>query len=320
MPYQVSRTFVCVTKNPTSRAPVPSKLSTNRPVSDREPFTPFDWATFAAVGVIWGSSFLLIKVGLDSFHPGLITWARIVLGALALLMLRRRPQSIEAGDRRRVVLLSLLWVGIPFTLYPLAEQHLNSAVTGLLTGATPLFAGMFGAMWFNRPSGGPQRMGIAIGFAGVTLIAAGSGAEGGTAPLGVAMVLAATVCYGIATNMAGPLQHKYGSVNLMGPMLGLGALWTAPFGLVGAMQSTLATGPLLATLVLGVVGTGLAFVLMATLVGRVGGPRASFITYLIPPIALVLGAVFLGETVAPIALGGAGLVLAASILASRAEK
>ncbi|HSJ71398.1 MAG TPA: DMT family transporter [Acidimicrobiia bacterium] len=309
-----------MTAIPESPTPMPSKLSVDRPVSDREPFTPLDWSTFAALGLIWGSSFLLIKVGLESFHPGLITWARVALGAVALLMLRRRPVSFDAGDRRKIVLLSVLWVGIPFTLYPLAEQHLNSAVTGLLTGATPLFAGLFGAMWFNRPSGNPQRMGMAIGFAGVTLIAAGSGAEGGTAPLGIAMVLAATVCYGIATNMAGPLQHKYGSVNVMRPMLAYGALWTAPFGFAGAMRSSMALGPLLATLVLGVVGTGVAFVLMATLVGRVGGPRASFITYLIPPIALVLGAIFLAETVAPIALGGAALVLAASILASRAEK
>lgn len=133
------------------------------------------------------------------------------------------------------------------------------------------------------------------------------------------MVLTATACYGVATNMAGPLQHKYGSVRLMGSMLGLGTLWTIPLGLAGLSQSEWLVAPVAATVVLGVVGTGLAFVLMATLVGRVGGPRASFITYLIPLVALVMGAVFLGESVTPIALVGAGLVVAASILASRAE-
>jgi drug/metabolite transporter (DMT)-like permease len=287
--------------------------------SDREAFSPRDWALFSAVGVIWGSSFLLIKIGLDALHPGVITWGRVALGALALLLLRRRPGAVDPADRGRIVVLSLVWVGIPFTLYPLAEQHINSAVTGLLTGATPFFTGLFGGLWFGRVTRGPQRLGIGVGFAGVALISVASGAVGGTAPLGVIMVLAATACYGVATNMAGPLQHRYGSVRLMVLMLGLGARWTTPFGLIGAADSEWSLGPIIATVVLGVLGTGLAFVLMATLVGRVGGPRASFITYLIPLVALVMGAAFLGETVTPVALVGAAMVLTASVLASRSE-
>jgi drug/metabolite transporter (DMT)-like permease len=218
-----------------------------------------------------------------------------------------------------VVLLSLVWVGIPFTLFPLAEQHINSAVTGLLTGATPFFTGLFGALWFSRAPRGPQRLGMVVGFLGIALISAGSSAEGGTAPLGVAMVLIATIGYGLATNLAGPLQHRYGSVPLMGRMLALATLWTAPLGLVGLARSAPAPGPVAATLALGVVGTGLAFALMASLVGRVGGNRASFITYLIPLVALALGATFLGESVSAAALAGAGFVLAASVLGARAE-
>ena len=287
--------------------------------SDRAAFTALDWSLFAAIGVIWGSSYLLIMIALDSFHPGLITWARVVLGAVTLLALRRGRVEIAPADRGKIVLLSIVWVGIPFTLFPLAEQHINSAVTGLLTGATPLFTGLFGAMWFSRAPRGPQRLGIAIGFLGIVLISAGSSAEGGTAPLGVAMVLLATICYGLATNVAGPLQRRYGSVPVMGRMLALATVWTAPFGVVGLTRSDVAGGPVLATVVLGVVGTGAAFALMTSLAGRVGGPRASFITYLIPLVALVLGAVFLQESVSAAALAGAALVLAASVLASRAE-
>jgi len=278
-----------------------------------------EWWLFAAVGTIWGSSFLLIKVALDSLHPGLITWARIVMGAVALVAIRRKPLRVEPGDGWRIAVLSLVWVGVPFTLFPLAEEHISSAVTGLLTGATPFFTGLFGALWFGRAPRRLQRLGIVIGFLGVILISAGSSAEGGSAPLGVAMVLVATVFYGLATNLAAPLQHRYGSVALMGRMLLLGAIWTFPFGVVGVFQSHLATGPVLATIALGVVGTGIAFALMASLVGRVGGPRASFITYLIPLVALGLGAVFLSESVTVSALIGAALVLAASILASKAE-
>lgn len=287
--------------------------------SDKQAFTRVDAALFSAIGMIWGSSFLLIKVALESFHPGLITWARVGLGAAALLAMPASRVRIDRSDHPRLALLSLVWVGIPFTLYPLAEQHINSAVTGLLTGATPFFTGLFAALWFGRPSPGPQRLGIAIGFAGVILISVGSGAAGGTAPAGVLMVLAAAVCYGFATNLAGSLQHRYGSVPLMGRMLALATIWTAPFGLFGLADSHMLALPAISIVVLGVVGTGVAFAFMASLVGRVGGPRASFITYLIPLVALVLGAIVLDENVSPAALTGAVLVLAAALLGSRSE-
>ena len=287
--------------------------------SDRSAFQALDWWLFAIVGTIWGSSFLLIKIALGSIHPGTITWARVALGALALMALPSSRIRITAGDRSKMALLSVVWVGIPFTLYPLAEQHIDSAATGLLTGATPLFAVLIGAVWFGRPTGRPQRFALIIGFSGVALISIGSGWVGGSATVGVVMVLASTVCYGFATNLAGDLRQRYGSVALMGRMLALVVLWTTPFGIHGVTQSHIAFGPVMAVTALGVVGTGLAFGLMARLVGRVGGPRSSFVTYLMPAVALVLGATLLGESVATVSLLGAALVLAASILASRSE-
>ena len=287
--------------------------------SDRQAFEALDVWLFSVVGAIWGSSFLLIKISLASFHPGLITWARVALGAAALAALPASRVRIARADIFQVILLSVVWVGIPFTLYPLAEEHINSAVTGLLTGATPFFTGLFAALWFGRRSGGPQRLGIGIGFLGIVLISVSSSSGGGTAVVGVVMVLLAAVCYGFATNLAGPLQRRYGSVPLMGRMLAFATVWTTPFGLVGWANSDVAAGPMVATVVLGVVGTGIAFALMATLVGRVGGPRASFITYLIPLVALGLGVSFLNERVTAASMMGAILVLAAAFLASRAE-
>lgn len=287
--------------------------------SDRDAFESLDWWLFAAVGLIWGSSFLLIKIGLESFHPGFITLLRVGLGAGALMALPAARRKINVEDRGKLLFLSILWVGIPFTLFPLAEEHINSAVTGLLNGATPLFAGLFGALFFGRTPRGPQRLGIAVGFAGIVLVSVGTSAEGGTAIVGVLMVLVATLCYGLATNIAGSIQQKYGSVVVMARMLALGTLWTTPFGLYGLTRSEFAWGPAAAIMVLGVVGTGLAFAFMASLVGRVGGPRASFVTYLIPVVSLVLGAVFQNDKVALIALGGVVLVIGGAVLASRRE-
>ncbi|MGI8727400.1 MAG: DMT family transporter, partial [Solirubrobacterales bacterium] len=246
-------------------------------------------------------------------------WARVSLGAATLAVLPGARTRIERADWRRIVAISVLWVGIPFTLFPLAEEHINSAVTGLLNGATPLFASLFGALLFERVPRGPQRVGLAVGFVGITLVSLGSAGEGGTATVGVAMVLAATVCYGIATNLTTSLQQKYGSVALMSKMLALATVWTAPFGIWGLARSAFGWAPLVATSVLGVVGTGVAFALMGTLVGRVGAPRATFITYLIPVVALALGAAFRGDTVSAWALVGVALVIAGAVLASRRE-
>jgi len=99
----------------------------------------------------------------------------------------------------------------------------------------------------------------------------------------------------------------------------LGTLWTAPFGVVGLIRSDFAWKSVAAVSVLGLVGTGFAFVLMGMLVGRVGGPRATFITYLMPIVSLALGAVFLSERVVPVALLGVALVLSGAVLASRRE-
>lgn len=298
----------------------PASVRATPPTSDRRAFGSTEWALFTSVGTIWGSSFLLIKLGLETFHPGVITWARVGLGAAALLAVPGARVPVEPQDRRRLLILSVVWVGVPFTLLPLAEQHINSAVTGLLNGATPVFAGLIGGLFFNRMPRGPQRLGLAVGFVGITLVSVGSAAEGATAIWGVLMVLAATVCYGVATNLAGPIQQKYGSVPVMAQMLALATVWTMPFGVYGLANSTWSLGAGWSTAVLGVIGTGLAFALMAELVGRVGGPRASIITYLIPVVSLILGVLFLAETVSSAALFGVALVLGGAVLVSRRER
>ncbi len=286
---------------------------------DRAAFEARDWVLFTSLSLIWGASFLFIAVGLEAFHPGLITFARVGLGGAALATLPQVRTRISREDWPRLLALSVIWVGVPFTLFPLAEQHINSAVAGLLNGATPIFAGAFAALLFGRVPRGPQRIGLAVGFIGVALVSLGSAAEGGTAFVGVLMVLAATLCYGLALNIAGPLQQRYGSVAVMGKMLMLATVWTAPFGLFGLTRSHFAAGSMAAVAVLGVAGTGLAFAIMATLIGRVGGPRASFITYLIPAVSLVLGVVFRGDRVTALALAGVALTIAGPILAARRE-
>lgn len=287
-------------------------------------FTPGDWTLFLSVALIWGSSFLLIDIGLSAFPPGVITLFRVGSGAAALSLLQLRNAGgstrIEPTDRARVLLLSVLWVAVPFTFFPLAQNHINSSVTGLLNSATPIFAAAVAALLFRQWPRGPLAIGIAIGFAGITLISLPSIGDGSAQALGVTLVLAATLCYGFALNLAGPLQQRYGSVSLMARVLGLATIWTAPFGLWQFGDAEWQFRPFVAVLALGAICTGAAFAIMGSLVGRVGSTRASFITYLIPVVSLTLGIAFRDDSVAPLAIIGIALVISGALMASRARR
>lgn len=288
--------------------------------TNREAFTAKDWGLFLSLALIWGSSFLFIAVGLDAFHPGLVTLLRVALGAGFLALLpRTRVVRIDREDRGRVALLAAIWVAIPFTLFPIAQQWIDSAIAGMLNGATPLFTALLATLLFRSLPGPLQIAGLLVGFGGILAIALPSAGGGTTAAIGVALVVLATIGYAVSLNMVPPLQQKYGSLPLMARVQWMAVPMVVPFGLVGLGDSSFAWSSLLAVAAIGVLGTGLAFVLMGTLAGSVGATRASFLTYLIPVVALVLGVVFRSEVISPIAILGVGLVIAGAILASRRE-
>lgn len=288
--------------------------------TNREAFTHRDWGLFVSLALIWGSSFLFIAIGLDAFHPGLVTLLRVALGASFLALIpRTRAVRIEREDRGKVVLLAAIWVAIPFTLFPIAQQWIDSAIAGMLNGATPIFTALLATILLRSLPGPLQITGLGVGFAGILAIALPSAGSGSTAALGVILVVVATVGYAISLNMVTPLQQKYGSLPLMARVQWVATLMVLPFGLIGLGRSAFAWPSLLAVAAIGILGTGLAFVLIGTLAGSVGATRASFITYLIPVVALVLGVVFRGEMISPVAIAGVGLVIAGAILASRRE-
>ena len=283
-------------------------------------FTVLDWGLFLSIGLIWGSSFILIATGLETFEPGLITWLRVVTGAAALWLVPGARVRIAREDRRRLIALSFLWVAIPFTLFPLAQQHVSSAVTGMLNGGVPIVAALIATTMLRRLPGRVQILGLVLGFAGVAAIALSAAGVDTSQAIGVSMLLAAVLCYGVAINIATPLQQRYGSLTAMAWMLILASIWTAPFGLASIGSSSFAWLPLVAVLALGVVGTGLAFVIMGRLVGRVGSTRASFAIYLVPVVALIMGVAIRGDEVAPIAVMGIAAVICGAVLASRADR
>jgi drug/metabolite transporter (DMT)-like permease len=299
---------------------VTNQILTTSHGTNREAFNAKDWGRFLSLSTIWGSSFLLMAIGLDAFHPGLVTWLRLGFGAAFMALLpQARQATIPSSERRRIAVLGLIWLAIPFVIFPIAQQWIDSAVAGMLNGATPIFTAVVASVLLWQLPGRLQMIGLVVGFAGILSIALPSAGEGSSAAVGVALVVLATVCYAFATNIVVPLQQRYGSIPVMARVQWVAAALVTPYGIYGLTQSEFAWPSLAAMVAVGVLGTGVAMVLMGSLVGSVGPTRATFITYVIPIVALALGVVFRDEVVSPIAIVGVILVIAGAILASRSE-
>ncbi len=283
-------------------------------------FAPRDWALLISVGLMWGASFLLIKLGLEDFPPVTVAWLRIALGALALVLLpAARAPLRHRGDWGLVVLLGLVWMALPFVLFTLAEQHISSALAGMINGAAPLFTAAFALLWFRQVPGARLLAGLAVGFAGVLAIGLPN-VEGSASLAGVLMSLGAALFYGMAFNLAGPLQARNGALPVILRAQLVALVVSAPFGVPGLAESTPTVGGVLSMVALGALGTGVAFVFFTVLVGRVGAPRASVTTYVVPVVALGLGAGLAGESVAPVSMGGIVLVLVGAYVATSARR
>ena len=291
-------------------------LSTAEGTSARA-FTTRDWLMFLGVGLIWGSSFFFIAVGLQSLAPQVITPLRLMFGFLALSLFPAVRLRVDRSDWPRIALLGVIWMAIPLSLFPFAEERVSSALTGMLNGSNPMFTAAVAWMLLKRPPEQNQRWGLLLGFLGTALIAFPSLGEGSSEALGVLMILFAMVCYGFALNLAVPLQQKYGSLPIFWRAQMVAMAITIPFGLTGLDESRFELVPVLAILALGIFGTGMAYILMGGLAGRVGATRASISTYLIPVVSILLGVIVLSESVHPLSLVGSALVLIGAWLGSR---
>jgi drug/metabolite transporter (DMT)-like permease len=279
--------------------------------------TAVDWARWAVPGLVWGTSFFFIAEGLEAFPAALITPMRILFGFLTLAMFpTARNGRIERVDRRRVAVLGLIWMAIPLSLFPFAEQHVSSSVTGMLNGATPIFVTAVAAFLAHKLPKRQAIIGLAIGFLGVVLIAIPSGSDGDSSWFGIGLIFIALVFYGFALNVAVPLQQKYGSIALMWRVQAVALVMTAPFGLASLGDVHFTWSAFWAMVALGSLGTALAYVTMAANAGRLGSSRASASVYLIPVVSLLLGALVRHESVAALSVIGCAVALVGAYLAT----
>jgi drug/metabolite transporter (DMT)-like permease len=299
----------------TSRRPLIETAQGTR----REAFGPREWGLLAAIAAMWGSSFLFIEIGLEHFGPGVVAFGRVAVGALTLSLLGGSHRPVERDDLPRVALLGAVWMAAPLLLFPIGQQWIDSSLAGMLNGAVPIFAAVTAAILLRRLPARRQLIGIAVGFLGVVGVLWPATRDADATALGASLVLLAVLCYGVAVNIAVPLQQRYGALPVLLRAQLVALVLLAPAALVSLPSSEFAWSSAMAVVALGFFGTGWAFVAMTTLVGRVGATRGSVAIYFLPVVAIALGVIFRDETIAAISLVGTGLVLAGAYLTSRRE-
>jgi len=287
--------------------------------AEDKPMGAADWSMLLTVSMIWGSSFLFMAIGLDHFEPGLVTLLRVGLGFVTLLFLppAHRPVPREAWGR--IALLGITWMALPLTLFPIAQQWINSSMTGMLNSGMPIAAVLVAWLGFGIPTGPRRLAGVGVGIVGILIIGIPEASTAGTNAAGVILVLAAVTSYAVAASIAGPLQREFGSVPVIFRALGVATVLCLPYGVVAGAASSFAWSALAACGAVGIGGTGIAFAIAATLNGRVGAVRMSLVTYIIPLVSIALGVIFRDETVTVWAVVGTVVVLGGAFLSSRVD-
>jgi drug/metabolite transporter (DMT)-like permease len=278
------------------------------------------WAAFAALCVIWGIPYFLIKVAVAEIPPLFLAWARVVLATAVLLPVawRRGALGSLGGHKGALCAFALAEFAIPFAVISCGEQWISSSVTGILIATVPLWVVLLARSFgVHEPLGMRRMIGLALGFIGVVALLGFGTISGPWGWAGVACMLIAALGYAV-----GPLiiQRHLRELDAVGPLamcLAIAAvLLTLP-----AMRVLPAHWPSVAALaslvVLGVLCTAIAMLLMFYLVNHAGASRATLITYINPAVASLLGIGLLDEHLGAGGIAAFGMILAGSWLASR---
>ena len=290
-----------------------------------------DVIDFAVMSAIWSASFLFMRVAVPEFGPFALIGLRSGIAVLCLLplVLLREGKSQMLNHVRELTIVGIVNAAIPFTLLAYAATSLTAGFTSLINATTPLWAAVVGLFWLNARLSRLQWAGLALGVLGMVVLMWGKvDFKPGGSGLAIVAGLIATLAYGFSTHYT---KRKLSAVSPMGVATGgqaAGALIVLPFAVAFWPETMPSAKAWIAAVLLAMLATAFALILYFRLIARLGGQKASTVTFLIPVFAVGWGAVFLNEAVTvPMALGGA-IVLAgtaltlglASGLAARFEK
>jgi len=259
---------------------------------------------FVLLAAIWDSSFLFTRLGATEFGALPTAGLRVTIAALFLLplLLARGQWPALRAHWKKIFFLGMLNSGLPFALYAYALLSISTGLSSLLNATVPLFGALVAWLWLKDRPHGIKVAGLLIGFAGVAMLASGKAsfkpdASGVVTGWAVLACLGACLCYGLAASftrryLSGQPSLVIATGSQLGASVGLAlpTLWLWP----SQVPSTTAW---LALLAVGVLCTGVAYVLYFRLIAKMGAASSLTVTFLIPVFAVIYGVIFLGETV-----------------------
>jgi len=270
------------------------------------------WALFAALSLLWGVIYLLLKVLGDDIAPATLTFLRCVLAAALLFPLALRAGTLPSlrVHWRALLTMALLGVVIPFVSLAAGVNHVTSGLASILGATTPILIVLL-AIPFDRSErvGLVQALGLLVGISGIVLLFGGGVAGDGDAVLGAALVLFASLVYAGATLYYKHAFHDLHPVGLMSWVFLLSAVLLAVPAALDPPARVPHADELASIVALGVFCSGAVYVLYFELVDLAGAGRASVSLYVSPAIAVVLGAIALGEELTATSVAGLLLVV-----------
>ncbi len=270
-------------------------------------------AMLVTVALLWGASFMFIKIAVRELAPATLVLGRIGIGALTLALVvplmvggRATVAAIRA-NLGWLVVVGLVNVAMPFWLLSWGETRIDSGLASIIQGAVPIFNAVIAFGFFREVRvTGLRLVGVAIGFVGVALLV---GAQPHGKVLGALAVVGMALCYAIGQLLAARHLAAVQPPIVALTTLAVASLAMLPAGIAQAPHHVPHWKTIGAVLALAVPLTALAFLLFYAIIGGAGAAYASLVTYLVPPIALLYGAIFLGERFGAAAFGGLALIL-----------
>ncbi|MGZ6790826.1 MAG: DMT family transporter [Mycobacteriaceae bacterium] len=270
----------------------------------------------ALLALIWGSSFLWIKLAIRGLSPVEVTLARLVLGAgvlFVIVLIRHEPVPRSPALWTHISVAALFANAVPYLLFAVGEQSVDSSTAGMLNATTPLWTVVIALSVQHEKTVSFQQVGgLVIGFGGALLIFSPSATASGFVSTGAIECLAAAASYGISYVYMDRFLARRGvsPVTLSAcQLLAASVLLAITLGAAGTKSPRLDVTTVASIVILGLIGTGFAYVLNYQIITSEGATVASTVTYLLPVVAILLGVLVLGEHMTLPIIAGIALVL-----------
>lgn len=283
---------------------------------------PAQLAWLIALGAIWGSSFLFMKIAVPAFGPAMMMGGRIGIAAVVLTVFAwLLKKSLPRGRQwKPAIITGIFYAAIPLVLWGYAAQTLSVSLLSIINATAPLFGAALSLLWLRERTSAKGLVGLALGFVGVAVLVGGEEFRAGETPaLAISAAFAASILYGgiYLYNQSAKIADPYSNV--------LGALWVAtlmmlPLMVMFPLRETPGMAAWSSVAALGILCTAIAYVVYFRLIEQIGAAPTLTVTYLIPLFGVLWGVMFLDERIGVHHVAGAAMILAGIALVAKSRR